>query len=98
MTISAISYYRGGSLDIVAPVSRALKAAYQKHGISYRLSRVETGPSAGDWLVIVTYADQAAYEKAQAAIAQDPACQKAFAEIAGFARRISRELVHDIDL
>ena len=37
------------------------------------------------WFVVVLYADLAAYEKAQAAIAQDPECQQAFAEIAKFA-------------
>jgi hypothetical protein len=46
----------------------------------------------------VQYADQTAYEKAQATIAQDPQCQQAFAEIAKFATRISRELVIDLDL
>jgi hypothetical protein len=98
MTVSAISHYRGGTIDAVAPIARKLKAAYLKYGIVYRLSRFETGPSVGDWFVVVTYADQAAYEKAQAAIAQDLECQQAFAEIAKFASRISRELVADLDL
>lgn len=98
MTVSAISHYRGGTIDLVAPLARRLKAAYLKHGIVYRLSRFETGPNAGDWFVVVQYADQTAYEKAQAAIAQDPECQAAFAEIAKLARRVSRELVSDLDL
>ncbi len=98
MTISAVSHYRGGTIDAVAPVAAKLKAAYVKHGIVYRLSRFQTGPHIGDWFVVVQYADQAAYEKAQAAIAQDPECQQAFAEIAKFATRISRELVIDLDL
>ena len=97
MTVSAISHYRGGTIDVVAPVAKALKAAYLKHGVAYRLSRFETGPNAGDWLVIVT-CDEAAHEEAQAAIAQDPECQRAFAEIAKFATRISREMVVDLDL
>ena len=42
--------------------------------------------------------DQTAHEKLQAAIAQDPKCQQAFAEIAKFAKRISREMVIDLDL
>ena len=44
------------------------------------------------------YADQTAYDKAQAAIAQDPECQWAFVEIAKIAKRISREMVIDLDL
>src|SRR6476620_3065275 len=98
MTVSAISYYRGGTIDVVAPVAKRLKAAYLKHGIAYRLSRFETGPNVGDWFVVVTLADQTAYDKAHAAIAQDPEIQWAFAEIAKFAKRISQEMVVDLDL
>ena len=98
MKVSGISHYRGGTIDVVAPVAKKLKTAYLKHGVDYRLSRFETGPNVGDWLVAVQYADQTAYEKAQAAIAQDPECQQAFAEIAKFAKRISREMVIDLDL
>lgn len=98
MTISAVSHYRGGTIEDVAPVTRRLKAAYLGHGVAYRLSRFETGPNAGDWLVVVTYDDEAAYEKAQAAIAQDPGCQQAFLDIARFAKRVSREFVKDLDL
>ena len=98
MTVSSISHYRGGTIDVVAPVAKKLKAAYLKHGITYRLSRFETGPNVGDWFVVVQYADETAYENAQVAIPQDPECQQAFAEIAKFATRISRELVIDLDL
>jgi hypothetical protein len=98
MTVSAVSHYRGGAIDEVAPVAAKLKAAYLKLGVAYRLSRFQTGPNVGDWFVVVQYADQAAYEKAQAAIAQDPECQQAFVEIAKFATRISRELVIDLEL
>ena len=72
MTISGVSHYRGGTIDEVVPLAKALKAAYRKHGIGYRLSRFETGPNVGDWFVVVQFADQAAYEKAQAPVAQDP--------------------------
>ena len=98
MTVSNISHYRGGTIDVVAPVAKKLKAAYLKHGIAYRLSRFQTGPNVGDWFVVVRYADQTAYEKVQAAIARDPECQQTFAEIAKFAKRISREMVIDLDL
>ena len=97
MTISAISHYRGGTIDEVAPFAKTLKAYYLKHGVAYRLSRFQTGPNVGDWFVVVQY-DPAIQEKAQAAIAQDPECQQVYAEIAKFATRISREMVIDLDL
>jgi hypothetical protein len=98
MTISAVSKYRGGTIDEVRPIARALRAAYQRLGIAYRLSQVTTGPDAGDWMVVVTYADDATYMAAQAAIAKDPDCQQAFTAFATFAKRSSRELVTDVDL
>jgi hypothetical protein len=98
MTISAVSHYRGGTIDEVVPLAKALKAAYLKHGIGYRLSRFQTGPNVGDWFVVVQFADPAAYEKAQTPVAQDPEIQRLFAEIAKIAKRISREMVTDLDL
>jgi hypothetical protein len=95
MTISAVSHYRGGTIDEVVPLAKALKAAYLKHGIGYRLSRFQTGPNVGDWFVVVQYADE---EKAHAAITHDPEIQRIFAEIAKIAKRISRETVLDLDL
>jgi hypothetical protein len=64
MTMSAISHYRGGTIDVVAPLAKIMKAVLLKHGATYRLSRFETGPNIGDWLVVVQYADSAAYGKA----------------------------------
>jgi hypothetical protein len=98
MTLSAISHYRGGAIDEVAPLAQTLKAIYLKHGVGYRLSRFQTGPNEGDWLVVVTYADATAYEKARALFAQDPELQQVFIEIAKFAKRISREMVVDLAL
>jgi hypothetical protein len=98
MTLSAISHYRGGSLDDVTPLAKALKAIYLKYGVTYRLSRFQTGPNTGDWLVIVQYADSNAYEKAQTMFAQDPEYQQVITDIAKIARRINRELVADLDL
>jgi hypothetical protein len=98
MTLSAISHYRGGAIDEVAPLTQTLKAIYLKYGVGYRLSRFQTGPNEGDWLVVVTYADATAYEKAQALFAQDPELQQVFIEIAKFAKRISREMVVDLAL
>ena len=93
ITLSAISHYRSGAIDEVAPLVQTLKAIYLKYGVGYRLS-----PNKGDWLVIVTYADATAYEKAQALFAQDPELQQVFIELAKFAKRISREMVIDLDL
>lgn len=98
MTLSAISHYRGGAIDEVTPLAETLKAIYQKYGVGYRLSRFQTGAHQGDWLVIVTYADAAAYEKAQGLFPQDTDLQEVFRQIAKFAIRLSREMVIDLEL
>jgi hypothetical protein len=98
MSISAVSHYHGGTIDRVMPLAKRQKAVLLKYGIFYRLSRFETGPNTGDWLVTVQYPDRAAYDKAQESFAQDPEYQQVVSEIAEFATRISRELVTDIDL
>src|ERR1700739_3578635 len=98
MTLSAISHYRGGAIDEVAPFAQTLKATYLKYGFGYRLSRFQTGPNEGGWFVIVTYADATAYEKAQALFAQDLELQQVFNEIENVPKRSSREIVIDLDL
>jgi hypothetical protein len=98
MRVSAVSHYRGGTIDEVTPLAKTLKAVYLKHGVGYRVSRFETGPNKGDWLVVVQYADMAAYEKAQSRFPLDPEWQHVVTEIAKVANRISQELVTDLDL
>ena len=98
MTVSAVSHYRGGTIDVVTPLAKTLKAVYLKYGVGYRLSRFETGPNVGDSLVVVQYADMAAFKKALASYSQDPEWQQVVTEIDKIAKRISRELVVDLDL
>ncbi len=76
MTLSAISHYRGGALEEVAPLAQTLKAKYLNYGVGYRLSRFQTGPNEGDWLAIVTYADATAYEKMQALFPRTQNCSR----------------------
>lgn len=96
MTLSAISRYRGGTVEQVVPLARTLKAIYARYGVGYRLGRFGTDPNDGDWCVVVTYADAAAYAKADEQFPGDPDLQKVFREIARFATRVSREIVTDV--
>lgn len=98
MPVSAISRYRGGTADQVLPLARALRAIYRRYGVEYRLARFGTDPNQGDWCVIVTYADAAAQAAADARFPDDQELQAVFHAIAGFASRISRDLVIDLDL
>lgn len=96
MTVSAVSRYQGGTEAEVLPLARALQAIYVRYGVGYRLSRVETGDEAGDWLVVVTYADAAALAEAEERFRGDADLQGVFVAIAGFAKRVRREVVVDL--
>jgi hypothetical protein len=85
-------------MEEVAPLARSLKDIYQKYGVGYRLSRFLTGPNEGDWFVVVTYADAVAHEKAEALFPHDEELQQVFIEISKFAKRVSREMIMDLDL
>jgi hypothetical protein len=98
MTVSAVSYYRGGTIDEVTPLAKTMKAVHLKYGFAYRLSRFETGPNTADWLVVVQYADMATCKNAPACLAQDAEWQQAVSEISKIAKCISREVVVDLDL
>jgi hypothetical protein len=98
MTVSGVSHYRGGTIEEIMPLAKALKASYLKHGASYQLSRVQDGPNAGDWLVVVTYVDASAFEKAQALFAHDSDMQRIFVEISKFAKGVSREMVINVSI
>jgi hypothetical protein len=70
--------YKGKALATAAPPAPERQAhrefwfASYWHELTVPHVSVQTGPHVGDWFVVVQYADQTAYEKAQATIAQDP--------------------------
>ena len=98
MSVSAISFYRGGSVEDVTPIAKKMKAVLRKHGVSYQASRLQTGQDLGDWMVVVTYADDAAYTNALAAFACDPEHRQAVAEISRFVTLVRREMVVELEL
>src|SRR5262245_43842746 len=98
MTVSAVSHYRGDTIDEVTPLPNALKAAYLKLGVGYRLSHFATDPNAELWLLVVQYRDMATCETALQRFAKDPEWHSAVTDISKVANRISRELVLDLDL
>jgi hypothetical protein len=99
MPVSAISHYRGGTPEIVTPLTKKMKAVLAKHGVlAYRVSRFQTGQNVGEWMVVVQYADWTAYAKAQDSFAQDPEHKEVVTEISKIVKLISRELAVDLDL
>ena len=98
MPVSAISFYRGGTLENVTPLAKKMKAVLLKYGVAYQVSRFQTGQNVGDWMVVVQYADWTAYAKAQDGFAHDPEHRQVVTEISQIVTLTRRELVVDLDL
>ncbi len=98
MPISAISRYRGGTVETVIPVAKRMKAVLDKHGVVYRISRFQTGQDVGQWMVVVQYACWTDYAKAQDGFAQDAEHRRVVTEIAEVVTLMNRELVVDLEL
>jgi hypothetical protein len=98
MTVSAVSFYRGGTVENVTPLAKKMKAILLKYGVAYQVSRFQTGQNVGEWMVVVQYADWMAYAKAQDSFADDPEHRQVVTEISQIVTLIRRELVVDLDL
>ena len=98
MPVSAISFYRGGTVENVTPLAKKMKAVLLKYGVAYQVSRFQTGQNVGEWMVVVQYADWMAYAKAQDSFTHDPEHRQVVTEISKIVTLIRRELVVDLDL
>jgi hypothetical protein len=98
MPVSAISFYRGGTIEDVTPLAKRMKAVLIKYGVAYQVSRFQTGQNVGEWMVVVQYSDWIAYAKAQDSFAHDPEHRQVVTEISKIVTLIRRELVVDLDL
>ena len=96
--ISAVSLYRGGTEETLTPLSKRMKAILLKYGVAYQVGRVQTDQDVSEWMVVVQYADRAAYEKALEEFGHDPEHRQAVMEIGKVVTLIRRELVVDLDL
>jgi hypothetical protein len=98
MPVSAISFYRGGTVEDVTPLAKKMKAVLLKYGVAYQVSRFQTGQNVGEWMVVVQYADWMAYAKAQDSFAHDPEHRQVVTEISKIVTLNRRELAVDLDL
>jgi hypothetical protein len=98
MTVSAVSFYRGGTMENVTPLAKRMKAILLKYGITYQVSRVQTDQTVGEWMVVVQYADETAYIKALEDFSHDPEHRQVVTEISKIVALIRRDLVVELDL
>ena len=75
-----------------------MRAVLQKHNVAYHVSRVQSDDSVNEWMVVVRYADQTAYDKALGDFGHDAEHRQVVAEISNVVTFISRRLVEELDL
>ncbi|MGA8197519.1 MAG: hypothetical protein WB902_29620, partial [Acetobacteraceae bacterium] len=94
MSVTAVTYWKGGKAgDIVAAAKKA-KAIFAKHGAqNFQLNRVHAGPDAGQWAVVTTFSDWASYGMLQQALAGD-----LLAQVSAMSELTSRRIVVSVDL
>ena len=98
MSVSAVSFYRGGTVEDVTPLAKKMREVLRKYDVSYQVSRFKTCQDLGDWMVVVRYADWATYEKVLDLLGGDPEHRQVVAEISKLATFVNRQLVVDLDL
>jgi hypothetical protein len=99
MSVTAVTYWKGGKpADIVAAAKKA-KAIFAKHGAqNFQLNRVHAGPDAGQWAVVTTFSDWAPYGTLQEALARNEVYQDLLAQVGAMSELTSRRIVVSVDL
>ena len=99
MVIVQFTRFKGGTPEEIIPRAKRAKAIIEKHGAEwYRISRIHTGPSVGEWLVSVRYADWATYGKVQEAVSKDADFQQLQAETLSKSQMVGRMISVSVDL
>ena len=99
MPVTAVTYWKGGKPEDIVAAAKKAKAIFAKHGAqNFQLNRVHAGPEAGQWAVVTSFSDWAAYGKLQQALADDDTYQKLLAQVSAMSELTSRRIVVSVDL
>ena len=72
MTVSVVTRWTTPNAAASTEIAKRAKAVWKKHGaLDFRLNQVFTGAQTGQWIVVIVFADMAAYAKASAAATAD---------------------------
>jgi hypothetical protein len=99
MAVSVVTYRKGGTRETVAAATRKLKAFVEKHGAQdLMLNAVTAGPDAGQWALVLTFADWRAFGESMQSAMSDPAFAQVLSEMDAVAEVVSRRIVVSVDL
>jgi hypothetical protein len=99
MTVSVVTYRKGGTRETVTAAARKLKAFVEKHGAQgLILNAVTAGADAGQWALVLTFADWRAFGESMQSGMSDPAFTQVLSEMDAAAEVVSRRVLVSVDL
>lgn len=99
MSVTEVTYWKGGKPDQFLPIAREAKDILLRHGAaSVQLTRVHAGPEIGQLAAVISYSGWEAFGRAREALANDSGYQALLARAAEFAEITSRRIVTSIEL
>ena len=99
MTVTVVTYRKGGNPEAVTAAARKGKAVWEKHGAErFMLNFVAAGPDPGHWSLVIMFSDWNAFGKAMHGTESDPAFLEFLSEMDAAAELVSRRLLGSVDL
>ena len=99
MSVSVVTYRKGGTHETVTAAARKLKAFAEKHGARQLVvNSVSAGSDAGQWAFVLTFADWEAFGKSMKSASSDPEFAQLISGLDAAAELVSRRIVTSVDL
>jgi hypothetical protein len=94
-----VTYRKGGTHDVITAAAQKGNAVFQKHGAAaFIASQIIVGPYAGQWAVVIAFANWEALGKAMQDVTNDPMFHEFIAAIDAVSETISRRMLTSLDL
>jgi hypothetical protein len=99
MSVSVVTYRKGGTREAVTAAAQKLKAYAEKHGAGQLVvNSVIAGSDVGQWALVVTFADWEAFGKSMKSASSDPEFAQLISGLDAAAELVSRRIVMSVDL
>jgi hypothetical protein len=99
VSVSVVTYRKGGTHEAVTAAARKLKAFNEKHGAGQLVvNAVVAGSDVGQWAFIITFPDWEAFGKAMKSASSDPEFAQVLSGLDAAAELVSRRIVMSVDL
>jgi len=99
MTVTVVTYRKGGTREAVTAAARKGQAVWEKYGADrFMLNYVTSGPDPGQWGVVIMFASWEAFGKSMQGASSDPALYEFLSEMDAVSELVSRRILMSVDL